>query len=53
MASDVEKIMDEFEAALADVLQASHNQAGPSVQLRTRLAAARANADKARLDTAA
>jgi hypothetical protein len=47
MASDVEKIMDEFEAAL-DVLQASHNEAGASLHLRERLAGARANADKAR-----
>jgi hypothetical protein len=31
MASEVEKIMDEFEAALVDVLQASHNQAGVSL----------------------
>jgi hypothetical protein len=28
MASEVEKIMDEFEAALVHVLQASHSQAG-------------------------
>jgi hypothetical protein len=48
MASEVEKIMDEFEAALVDVLQASHNQAGASLHLRERLAGARANADKAR-----
>jgi hypothetical protein len=48
MASEVEKIMDEFEAALGDVLQASHNQAGVSLPLRDRLAEARTNADKAR-----
>jgi hypothetical protein len=48
MASEVEKIMDEFEAALVDVLQASYNQAGASLHLRDRLAGARANADKAR-----
>jgi hypothetical protein len=48
MASEVEKIMDEFEAALVHVLQASHSQAGASLGLRERLARARANADKAR-----
>jgi hypothetical protein len=48
MASEVEKIMDEFEAALVQVLQASYSQAGASVDLRDRLARARANAYKAR-----
>jgi len=49
MASDVEKVMDEFEAALTDLLQASHTQAGATPEMRTRLAAARAKADKARV----
>ena len=48
MASDVEMIMDEFEAALTDLLQASDTQAGATPKMRTRLAAARAKADKAR-----
>jgi hypothetical protein len=48
MATDVEKVMDEFEAALADLLQASHSQAGATPEMRARLAAARAKADKAR-----
>jgi hypothetical protein len=48
LASEVEKIMDEFESALVHVLQASHSQAGASLDLRERLTRARANADKAR-----
>jgi hypothetical protein len=43
MASDVEKIMDEFEVALGDVLQASNDPAGASLQLRERLSKARAS----------
>jgi hypothetical protein len=48
MASDAENILDQFEAALTDVLQASHSEAGASTQLRARLAKARARAYKAR-----
>ena len=47
MASDLEKIMDEFESALTALLQISVNgEAG--AELRTRLMVARTNADRAR-----
>jgi hypothetical protein len=48
MASDAENILDQFETALTDVLEASHSEDGASPQLRARLAKARANAYKAR-----
>jgi hypothetical protein len=48
MAFDVEMIMDEFEAALTDLLQASYTKTGATLEMRARLAAARAKADKAR-----
>jgi hypothetical protein len=48
MASDVEMVMDEFEAALTGLLQASYTKTGATLEMRARLAAARAKADKAR-----
>ena len=49
MASEVELVMDEFEAALAGLLEASCTKAGATLDMRARLSAARAIADKARL----
>jgi hypothetical protein len=48
MASDAENTLDQFEAALTEVLEASHSEDGASPQLRARLAKARTNAYKAR-----
>ena len=47
MASDLEKTMDEFESALTSLLQISVN-GDAGAELRTRLLAARTNADRAR-----
>lgn len=48
MASQLEKIMDEFEASLAAVLSAAHgDRRGLFPDLQQRLADARANADHA------
>jgi hypothetical protein len=49
MASEAENILDQFESALTDVLEASLSEDGASPQLRARLAKARANAYKARV----
>jgi hypothetical protein len=46
MSSDAAAAADAFVDALADVLQASNSSAGASPELRSRLAAARASAEK-------